>query len=64
MASKVFEMDLNFCMWFAFLQSMEAGVPGHRGTSALSPVEEGCRHAADSAITPHPSLVARTALVM
>ena len=57
-------MDLHFGMWFAFLQSMEAGVPGHCGTSVLSPAEEGCRHVAGSATTPHPSLEARTALVM
>lgn len=43
---------------------MEAGVPGHHGTSALSPVEEECRDAADSVTTPHPSSEAKTALVM
>lgn len=58
------KIDPNFGILFIFLQSMEAGVPGPRGTSVLSPVEEGCRNVAGSATTPHPSLEARTALVM
>lgn len=45
---------------FPSLQSMEAGVPGHCGTSVLSPVEEGYRNVAGSATAPHPSLEART----
>lgn len=44
--------------------SMEAGDPGHHGTSVPSPVEEGYRDVAGSVTTPHPSLEARTALVM
>lgn len=50
-------------MWFTFLQLMEAGVPGHPGTSVPSPVEEGYRNGAGSATTLPPSLEARTALV-
>lgn len=58
------EIGLSFGLWLIFLQSMEAGAPGHHGTSVPSPAEEGHRNVAGSATTPRPSLEARTALVM
>ena len=64
MKVKCLKIGLNFHLWFIFLQSMEAGDPGHHGTSVPSPVEEGYRDVAGSVTTPHPSLEARTALVM
>ena len=64
MKVKCLKIGLHFHLWFIFLQSMEAGDPGHHGTSVPSPVEEGYRDVAGSVTTPHPSLEARTALVM
>lgn len=47
----VFGGGLSFGLWLIFLQSMEAGAPGHHGTSVLSPAEEGHRSMLDSATT-------------